>query len=433
MPEKKPARTLYTNVRVLDGSGEYPYTGEVLVEGNRIRELVRGSNRFPGAGDVEVIDGAGATLMPGLCDAHTHFSWNNAATLEGLMMMPPEEHTLHSAQTAATLLDMGYTMCVGAASAKERLDVVIRNAINEGMIPGPRYLANGPEIATLGGLGDTSPPHLMMPQMNFGCVISGPEEMRAAVRRFIKFGVDLIKLNLSGEEITGVGAEETPMAEDEIAMAVREAKVRGKRVCAHARSAQSVKYCVKYGIEIIYHASYADEEALDMLEARKDEFFVAPGLAWLRNTGYHAAEFGLTPEVAGQMGYHRELEAAIDTMRKMKKRGIRVLPGGDYGFAWTPHGTNANDLEYFVDMLGFSPMEAIVSATRLGGEIMGAPDELGQIKPGYLADLLMIDGDPASDVRVLQDRKRILSVMKDGRFHRRPEPAASRSRYRTAA
>lgn len=419
MPADTPQRTLFTNVRVLDSSGEYPYTGEVMVQGNRIKEVARGSKRFPGTGhDHAVVDGGGATLMSGLCDAHTHFSWNDAATLEAIMLMPPEEHTLVSARTAAILIDMGYTMCVGAASAKERLDVVIRNAIDAGQLPGPRYLANGPEIATLGGLGDTSPPHLMFPEMNFGCVISGPEEMRAAVRRFIKFGVDLIKLNLSGESITGVGAEETPMAEDEIAMAVREAKARGKRVCAHARSDQSVRYCLQYGIEIIYHASYASDRTIDELASRRNEFFVAPGLAWLRNTGYHAGDYGLPPEVAGQMGYHEEYERAIETMRKMKQAGIRVLPGGDYGFAWTPHGTNANDLEYFVDLLGFTPMEALVSATRLGGEIMGRPHELGQVKPGYLADLILVDGDPVADVRVLQKRERILAVMKDGRFHR---------------
>ncbi|MEZ5649827.1 MAG: hypothetical protein R3E87_04680 [Burkholderiaceae bacterium] len=210
MPADSPPRTLFTNVRVLDSSGEYPYSGEVMVQGRRIKEVARGSNRFPGSGhDHAVVDGRGATLMSGLCDAHTHFSWNDAAKLEDIMLMPPEEHTLVTARTAALLLDMGYTMCVGAASAKERLDVVIRNAIEAGDLPGPRYLANGPEIATLGGLGDTSPPHLMFPELNFGCVISGPEEMRAAVRRFIKFGVDLIKLNLSGESLTGVGAEET--------------------------------------------------------------------------------------------------------------------------------------------------------------------------------------------------------------------------------
>src|SRR5262249_28115066 len=148
----------------------------------------------------------------------------------------------------------------------------------------------------LGGLGDTSPPHIEHPELNFGVVVSGPEEVRRAVRRFIKYGVDLIKLNLSGEEIAGVGAEETPMAEEEIAMAVHEAKLRGKRVCAHARSAESVKLCVKHGIEIIYHASFADEEALDLLEAAKDKHFVAPGLAWLVCTSQHAEPWGIKPD-----------------------------------------------------------------------------------------------------------------------------------------
>ena len=109
---------------------------------------------------------------------------------------------------AKRYIDMGFTSCVGAAAAKPRLDVVIRNAINSGQIPGPRYLANGQEIATRGGLGDTSPPHLEFPELSFGYVVSGPEEIRAAVRKFIKYGVDLIKLNLSGEEIAGVAAEE---------------------------------------------------------------------------------------------------------------------------------------------------------------------------------------------------------------------------------
>jgi imidazolonepropionase-like amidohydrolase len=115
-------------------------------------------------------------------------------------------------------------------------------------------------------------------------------------------------------------------------------------------------------------------------------------------------------------------------MRKMHRRGIRVLPGGDYGFAWTPHGTNAKDLEYFVDMIGISPMETLLAATKHGGAIMGRPNELGQVKPGYLADILLVDGDPLANIRILQDRKRILAVMKDGTFHRAPEMSAQRQR-----
>jgi imidazolonepropionase-like amidohydrolase len=246
---------------------------------------------------------------------------------------------------------------------------------------------------------------------------------------FIKYGVDLIKLNLSGEEMTDTRAEETPMDDEEIAMAVKEAKRRGKRVCAHARSAESVKQCLRHGIEIIYHASYADEEALDMLEAQKDKFFVAPGLGWLVNTGRNAGPYGIAPDSPLGLYYQRELEIAVETMRKMHRRGIKVLPGGDYGFAWTPHGDNARDLQYFVEMVGMSPMEAIISATKYGGQIMGRPSELGLIKEGYLADILLVDGDPLANIKILQDRNRILAVMKDGQFYRQPEvTAASRLR-----
>ena len=108
-------------------------------------------------------------------------------------------------------------------------------------------------------------------------------------------------------------------------------------------------------------------------------------------------------------------------MKNMHKRGIRVLIGGDYGFAWTPHGTNAKDLEYFVDMLGMSSMEAIQAGTMFGGQIMGMGNELGLIKEGYLADLLLIDGNPLSEVRILQDKKRLVSIMKDGKFHKTPK------------
>lgn len=104
----------------------------------------------------------------------------------------------------------------------------------------------------------------------------------------------------------------------------------------------------------------------------------------------------------------------------MRKRGIRVLPGGDYGFTYTPHGTYARDLWLFVKILGFSPMETIVAATRLGGEIMGMPGELGVVKPGALADLLLVDGDPLADIEVLQDRNALLMIMKDGTLHKAP-------------
>ena len=421
----------FTNVRILDATGEYSYTGEVIIQGNRIKQITRGSSRLAAATGTPgstVIDGMGATLMPGLIDAHLHLSWNNAPGIDPIQMMELEEHMLVTMEMAKLVLDAGFTAGRGAAAAKPRLDVVAKRFINEGRFPGPRYLAAGPEITTVGGLGDSAPSHIPHEGLNLGIVVSGPEEVRRSVRQLIKYGVDSIKLNLSGEEITGMGAEETPMSEEEVAMAVKEAKCRNKVLSAHARSSGSVKQCVRHGIQNIYHASFADEEALDMLEANKDKHFVAPGIAWLINTARHAEPWGIKPGSKVAMLYERELEMCVETMKKMHRRGIRVCIGGDYGFAWTPQGTNAKDIQTFVEMLGFTPMEAIQAATKYGGEIMGMGNELGVIKEGYLADLLLVDGDPVADVRILQDKSRILAIMKDGKFHRAPKTNQQRLR-----
>ena len=417
-------RIAFTNVRIFDGSSEDTFLGDVLVEGKRIVQVARAPSRVSGD-DARVIDGKGRFLMPGMTEAHTHFSWNDQPSLAAIQFMPPEEHMLWCVRVAKRYLDMGWTSAIGAAAAKPRLDVVLRNAVSAGEFPGPRYLAGSQEITTIGALGDNSLPHLPFDELSFGSICSGPEDIRRSARTFIKYGVDHLKINLSGEYIAGIPAEMSPFAEDEIAMLASEAKRFGKRIAAHARSSESVKQCVRHGIEMVYHASFADEEALDMLEAAKDRHFVAPGIGWLIRTTYNATEYGITEEVATQMGYKRELEIASETLRKMHKRGIRILPGGDYGFAWMPHGTNANDLQYFVDYIGMTPKEALIAATKLGGQIMQKPDELGQLREGFLADIILVNGNPLEDLSVLLDPGRIQLVMKDGAIHKDCESPVS--------
>jgi imidazolonepropionase-like amidohydrolase len=427
------ANTLFTNVRIIDGAGTQPFAGEVLVQGNRIARVGRGARSLPVAG-VTVIDAAGATLMPGMCEAHTHFGWVNSKTLDAIQKLPHEEHTLWAAQVAKQYLDLGWTSCVGAATPKPRLDCVIRNAINSGQIPGPRYLAASQEITVSGSLGDDLLPHLPFPEMSFGCIVNGPEEMRKAVRMFLKYGVDTVKLNLSGDNLVpGADAHTTWMSDEEVAVAVKETKVRGRRLACHARSSESVKQAMRHGFDIVYHASFADEEALDMLEAKKDRIFVAPGLSVIIRLLYEGAVVEIDNQTAKNMGYERELEAAVTSMKAMLKRGIRVLPGGDYGFAWAPHGENAKDLEYFVKYLGMTPMEAIVSCTKWGGEMMMQGRELGLVKEGYLADLLLLDGDPLSNLAILQNPAKLLAIMKDGRFHKEPEFRSARTRWTQTA
>ena len=423
------ANTLFTNVRILDCTGAQPYSGEVLIQGNRISRIGRGARSLPVAG-VTTIDAAGATLMPGMTESHTHFSWTNAKTLDAIQKLPHEEHTLWAAQVAKQYLDHGWTSCVGAATAKPRLDCVIRNAIESGQIPGPRYLAASQEITVTGSLGDDMLPHLPYPEMSFGCVVDGPEGMRKAVRMFLKYGVDQVKLNLSGDNLVpGADAHTSWMSDEEVAVAAREVKVRGKRLSSHARSSESVKQSMRHGVDVIYHASFTDEEALDMMEARKDKIFVGPAMSVMIRLLDGGEVVGIDNQTAKNMGYELELEAVITSMKAMLKRGIRVLPGGDYGFAWAPHGENAKDLEYFVKYLGMTPMEAIISCTRWGGQMMMRGNELGEIREGYLADLLLVDGDPLSNLALLQNPAKLLAIMKDGNFHKAPEIHSARTRW----
>ena len=426
------ADTLFTNVRILDGTGANPYSGSVLVQGKRIRQVVRSAGAISSI-SAQVIDGAGATLMPGMCEAHTHFSWNNSATLAGIQTMPLEEHVLWCAKVAKQYLQAGFTSCVGAACAKPRLDVVIRNAIKSGQIPGPRYLAASQEITVPGGLGDETLSHLPFPEYSFGVNVNGAEDMRKVVRMFLKYGVDSVKLNLSGDNFTPDSpAETTWMTDAEVAAAMEEVKMRGKRGIAHARSCASVKQALRHGIDLIYHASFTDTETLDLLEAAKDRVFVAPGIAIIYAMLHEAEAYGISHAKAVEMGYHIEWDAAVDSLSKMHKRGIRVLPGGDYGFAFTPHCQNARDLEFFVKYLGFTPMEAIRATTLYGGQIMMQGNELGAVKDGYLADLMLVDGDPLANLSILRDPKRILAVMKDGEFAKQPD-FSSQQAYRQAA
>ena len=423
---------LFTNVRILDGTGANPYTGSVRVRGNRIVEVGRSVSPMSPSG-AEVVDGAGATLMPGMVEAHTHFSWNDAPTLAAIQTMPLEEHVLWSAKVARNYLQAGFTSCLGAACAKPRLDVVIRNAINSGQIQGPRYLAASQEITVPGGLGDETLPHLPFAEFSFGVNVNGAEDMRKVVRMFLKYGVDSIKLNLSGDNfVPGADAKTTWMTDAEVAAAAEEVKMRGKRIIVHARSCASVKQALRHGIDLIYHASFTDSESLDMLEAAKDRVFVAPGIGILYALLNESEPWGTDRAKALEMGYGEEWEAACESLSRMHKRGVRVLPGGDYGFAFNPHYTNARDLELFVKYLGFTPMEAIRAATFHGGHIMLQGHELGLVKEGYLADILLVDGDPLANLSILRDPKRILAVMKDGVFAKSPPVASERSWSRAA-
>jgi imidazolonepropionase-like amidohydrolase len=413
-------KTLFINATIFDGTGSKPFVGNLLVEGNRISSVAKGQLKAGTSADV-TIDASGKFLMPGMTEGHAHLSFDSFTCTEDLISPPPEEHTLLTARVAKRLLEQGFTSAYSASEAKLRLAVAVRNAVDAGHIPGPRIRAGSLEITVSGGLGDESRMHnprnchTLTNATSPSLVVDGPEEMRKAVRISCREGCDNIKLDVSGDPFyPHIPASCTPMSLEEIQMAVRTAHSYGKMVNVHARSIQSVQNSVIAGVDMIYHAEYTDEKTLDMLEEAKDRIFVAPSVG-LFHTMIHDAAQWLPREVVEGMGIPALLEESIKTHTALRKRGIRHLIGGDYGFTWNMNGTNARDIKYFVDYYGYSPAEALLCATRNGGLAMRREGDLGTLQEGMLADLLLVDGDPLQDVSILTDKKRLTLVMKDGK------------------
>ena len=416
---------VFRNASIIDGTGAAPFRGTVRIAGNRIVAVERNGGA-PATDAAEIVDCSGMTLMPGLIEPHAHLSFVDQATPQALSAIPVEEHVLLTLKHAKLYLDQGFTSCFSAAATKPRLDIVVRNAIDRGEYPGPRLKAASVQFTVTGGVGDLRQMHLDPGEAMYTLPCDGPVEFRRAAREACREGVDVLKIVPSGDTSTpAVPSARTLMTDDEVAAVTEVARAHERVVAAHARSAESIKMCLRHGVGVLYHASYADTEALDLLEAHKDDVFVAPALSVTVTRLRDAGKFGLPSTDAMKRRIETDLQKTIDVMKALKTRGVRVLPGGDYGFMWNPHGANARDLGYFVELLGFTPMEAIVGATRMGGEIMGMGSELGQVREGYLADLLLVDGDPLSDLSILEDAQKLLAIMKGGAFHKRPLPHIS--------
>ena len=410
--------TLIRDARIFDGTGNAPFSGHVRVRGRRIADVMPTAevHGIPDAEGAQVIDAAGRFLMPGLIEGHGHISFIDQADLMDLAMIGVEEHTLATMHNAAKLIDAGFTSVNSAASAKVRLDAVIRDEIAAGRIPGPRLRAASPEITVTSGLGDANKMHVKL--HTFGLVVDGVDEVVSTVRMCIREGVDNIKLNISGDVfMPHADSFSTVMADAEVRAAVETAHAHGKRVAAHCRAADSVKRAVANRVDMIYHCDHCDTEALDMLEAARDWVLTGPAIGVIiksLETLRAADDLNLQPEID-------ELQTLFEdncrTHDEMRKRGIPIVVGGDYGFSVNPQGTNANDLEHFVRHYGFPEAFTLHCATQVGARAMNMADELGLIRAGFLADLLLVEGDPLTDITLFQDKANLAMIMKDGRIH----------------
>jgi imidazolonepropionase-like amidohydrolase len=409
---------IFENVRIFDGAQLREGVGAVRVDGNRIVEVNDGGRRIlPQAGD-RVIDGKGQTLMPGLVEAHAHLSWPSSVErfVPG-MALPPEDAVLTTARNARILLDHGFTSAYSAGALSKSVEVVLNNFITSGGMPGPRLVASSIEREPPTSGGDLDPGQVA----EHG---QGPDAVRAFVKECAALGAKSVKFLLSGEDALKPGASQELMyTQEEADAAGEQARESGVWLACHAQANEAVKMGLRAGFRVLYHCTYADKEALDLLEAKRDEVFIAPAI------GIIQATLDAAPPPHFDMSHMKRSAAEVLELQKalvpeLRRRGLKVLPGGDYGFPFNPNGRNARDLELFVQHFGYTPVEALSAATLLGGELMGMGAELGQVKPGFLADLLLVDGDPTEDVTVLQDRQRLRAIMKDGRFHKDPALAA---------
>ncbi|MBT3737086.1 MAG: amidohydrolase family protein [Gammaproteobacteria bacterium] len=385
--------TLFTNARLFTAESEDIIDrGVLLVED--------GSVRFAGnAEDLKssthhVIDLGGKFLMPGMTETHAHLSFDDSSPFS-IGDSSVEQATITAVGNARLMLNAGFTSAVSFGSTYA-IDVALRNAINTGKIRGPRLMAAGRDLGATASNVDFDG--------GLSQIADGPWAVRKAVREQRRLGVDVVKIFIDGEAINPTNPPgELSFTNEEVIAAVDEAHRRNLKVACHARSAAAVKQAVNAGVDFIGHANYLDDETVALLIEHRDRIFIGPAIAWEVQYLAQCESLGISRQTVQAQGYEAEIDATIATVEKLKAAGIKLVVGGDYGISIAPHGSYAKDLEYFVELFSMSPAEAIICATKNGGLMLDPAGNIGTLRPGSVADFIVVDGDPLQDITVLQN------------------------------
>ena len=407
--------TAITNATLIDGTGVDPVSNAtVLVEGERI--TAAGVNVAPPA-DAEVIDAGGRTLMPGMIDCHVHL-WGRVTHLQERLLTPPTLNAFYAMRNAQRTLDAGITTVRDASGSPQGLKM----AIERGLIPGPRMRLSVSALSQTGGHGDGTMPSGADPGgIADGrgpewphTVVDGPEEVRLTVRKLLRAGADFIKLCSTGGVLSPADEPaHTQFTPEEIAVMVYEAKTQGKTCMSHAQGTQGILNAVLAGVESIEHGIYVDERCIDEMKARGT--YLVPTLVapvWVLR---HAERM---PGAILPQSVRKTKEVMEDHKRNIGeaiRAGVKVAMGTDSGVGH--HGSNAEELQLMVEA-GMTPMQAIVATTKTASECVHMASDVGTIEPGKYADLLVVDGDPLSDITVLQDKARLALILQGGRIHK---------------
>jgi imidazolonepropionase-like amidohydrolase len=403
--------------RLVDGTGADPIENATLVfEGERIVAVgARGAVEVPRG--ARVIEADGMTIMPGLIDTHVHLAGHWGFDLLRGFMTPPSLSLLHVVPNARATLEAGITTVRDAGGTPAG----VKQAIAQGFFPGPRMLVAVSILSQTGGHGDSFMPCCAdMSRLLIGKalssdvptgVVDGVDAMRHKVREVLRAGADWIKLCTSGGVLSAADSPHSAQfTVDEIAVAVYEAAAQDKRCMAHAQSTQGIKNAVEAGVTSVEHGIFLDDEAIEMM-VRRGVYLVPTLVAPMAVIEEAEARPGQLPPYALEKS-RQVLVAHRDSFRRAVQAGVKIAMGTDTGVG--PHGTNARELGLMVEHGGMTPMQTIVASTRSAAELLRLDDRLGTLAPGKLADVLVVDGDPLADVRVLERRERLALILQGG-------------------
>jgi imidazolonepropionase-like amidohydrolase len=395
-------RTVFRGGQVFDGTGAAPAAGEVAVEGGRI--VAVGSSGLDGD---EAVDLEGRTLLPGLFDCHTHVTISDVDMWRAVQR-PFSNQFYEAARNLAATIGTGITSIRDAGGA----DLGIKEAVDDGLLTGPRMQISLVMLTQTGGHGDdwypsgaTVPFMIAHPGRPSG-LIDGPDEARRKVRELVRMGATVIKVATSGGVLSPRDdPRHAHFRPAELETIVEEATAAGIFVMAHAQGADGIKNAVRAGIRSIDHGIYLDDEGIELMKSRGTWF--VPTLVAPQGV-IDAADAGvpLPPVVVDKARAVIEVHRAA--FRHAVEAGVRIAMGTDSGV--TPHGRNLRELRLMVDG-GMTPAAALEATTRSAAQLLGVDGELGTIEEGKLADLVVVTGDPL-EVDTLADR--IQSVWKAG-------------------
>jgi imidazolonepropionase-like amidohydrolase len=406
-------KLIVTKGQLVDGRGGQPIlNATVIIEDGKIRYAgaAQGAPALPP--DTPKLDARGGTIMPGLVEAHFHATYFNIAALEDLDIKYPVEYvSLLSSVNARLALECGYT-AARSGGCLFNIDVWMKKAIEEDLIPGPRLAASGREICSAGGLMDWNPEFRKIGMEGLVFIINGPDDARRAVRSLVKDGVEWVKTYPTGDAASpDVNDHHTLcMTFEEMHAVVQTAHNHKMKVTGHCRATEGIKNALRAGYDTLEHGTFMDDDAMDLLLERNVP--VIPALYFEKASVLLGPEFGLPQAVID--GHQETLDGGMESARRILRAGGRLGMGGDYGFGWNPHGDYARELTFFVKDVGLTPLEVITCATKTGAEIMGRDQEFGTVEVGKLADLLIVDGDVLADISILENRSRFIAVLQGG-------------------